>query len=128
MLVVNADEVEHRSVPRELCRRLPEEAHTVPLKQLLCLVFNSGINFVIAVAAPYAERRFQKREFRDARLERVAVTCDEVSSNDGEMCSKVVGHGDGTAEFARRERVANVGVAELHDTKAIKCFGKIGYR
>jgi hypothetical protein len=87
MLVVNTDEVEHRSVPCKLSRRLPEQAHTEPMKQLLCLIFNSGINFVIAVAAPYAERRFQKREFRDARLERVAATRDKVSGNNGEMCS-----------------------------------------
>jgi hypothetical protein len=42
------------------------------------------------------------------------------------MCTELVGHRNGTAKFAGRQRLADVNVTELEDAKAFKSFGEIG--
>jgi hypothetical protein len=66
VLVVNTDEIEHLTVPAKLRRRLTKKFHAVQAEERFRHVFSACIDFVVPIAAPYAERGFQAAEFCDA--------------------------------------------------------------
>ena len=73
-LVIDAKQVEGASLPAQLSVFLAEQLHAKFLKEAGGLGFGCRIDFVVAVAAPDAQRRAQPRKFRDAIFERVATS------------------------------------------------------
>ena len=84
-LVVHADQIERLPVPHQLDIFLPQHAHAVPREQLRRGAFRLGINLVIAVAAPDAQRRLQPGKFPDATLERIARPGHKIAGHHGQI-------------------------------------------
>src|SRR5712691_5961508 len=74
-LIVHTDQIERAAPPVQFGILVAKQLHSVSVKQCGGFILSVSVNFVIAVAAPYAERRAQPGKLGDAVLERVGSPC-----------------------------------------------------
>jgi len=81
-LVVHADEIELRAFESDLRVLVAQELHAGLQIEISRFVFHTGVNFVVAVAAPGAKGCVQTANLLDAIGHRIAHAGDEVAGDD----------------------------------------------
>ncbi len=119
-LIVDANEIKLRAFESELFVFLAQQRHASLGEERLRGVFDPGVNFVIAIAAPDAQGRVQLADFIDALGKRIACAGDEIAGDDGQVGAQLIGHFDGSAHLRARHIAAHVNVAQLHDGHAVQ--------
>lgn len=127
-LVIDTDEVERRPLKLDFRILLTQQSHSVLREKYLRFFFRASVNFVIAVAAPNAERGAKPAHFINAIGDRVAGACDEVAGCESEVRAQIVGHIDGATDLQARHVTTQMDVADLDDLHALEPGGQIGYR
>src|SRR5580765_4603205 len=125
-LVIHAQQIETGALVFDYAALRSQQAHAFFLEETLRFVFNPGIDLVVAVASPDAERSAQAAQFGDAGFQGIAFAADEVSGDECDVGMEIVGHVDGTRDFRGWHVVADVDVAELRDAQTVKFRRKIG--
>src|SRR6266403_3395122 len=84
-LVIHAQQIETGAVVFDHVALRSQQAHAFFLEETLSFVFNSRINFVVAIASPDAERGAQAAQLSDAGFQGIAFAADEVSRDERDV-------------------------------------------
>ena len=125
-LVIDADEIEGRSLESNLCVFLAQQFHTRFCVEISRFVFRPGVDFVIAVTAPDAERSAQMANLVDAIGDRITAPGDEVTSDHSEIGAEFIGHIHGAAHLLAGHVAAEVNVTDLDDLHAVESGRQVG--
>ena len=127
-LIVHANQVERLGAMHQLDVFLTQQTHSMLRKKLGRERFRFRVGFMIAVAAPNAQRRAQPRQLVDAGFERVARGREEIAGDDGEVGAEIVGHVHGAADLGRGHVAADVDIAQLGDAQTFQSGWQAAHR
>src|SRR5258708_2529456 len=78
-LIVDSEQIEARAVVFDYSALGAQQAHAFFVEDALRIIFYPGIDFVVAIASPDAERGAQTAQLGDAGFQGIAYAADEVS-------------------------------------------------
>src|SRR5260370_9010335 len=119
-LVVDAEEIEGGALENKLRVFVAQYFHAGLSVEIGRLVLRARVDFVVAIAAPSAERSVKTANFFDAIGDRIARAGDEVAGDDGEVGAEIVGHIHGAANLRAGHVAAEMDVADLYDFHAVE--------
>src|SRR4029077_5789126 len=125
-LVIDAEKIKVRAAKRKLHIFVAKQLHATLRKELLGGVFGAGINFMVAVAPENAEGCAKSANFLDAIGQRVRGSSDEISGDDGDIGTQIVGHVHRAAHIRTAHAATEVNVAKLDDFQAVESGRQIG--
>jgi hypothetical protein len=96
-LVIDADEVEGGALEGNHSVFLAKEFHARLRVVKSCFVFRAGVDFMVAVASPGAERSVKTANLIDAIGDRIPAPSDEITGDYGEIGAELIGHIHGAA-------------------------------
>ena len=125
-LVIDAEEIERGAFEGKLGVFVAQQFHARLRVEMSCFVFRAGIDLVVAVAAPDAERSVEMANLVDAIGDRITAPGDEITGDHGEIGSEFIGHIHGAAHLRAGHVVAEVNVTNLQDPHAVESGRQIG--
>ena len=125
-LVIDADEVERRSLESNLCVFLAQQFHARLRVEISRFVFRARVDFMVAVAAPDAKRSVKTANLIDAIGDRVTAPGDEITGDHGKIGAEFIGHIHGAAHLRAGHVTAEVNIADLHNLHAVESGRQIG--
>src|SRR5262245_57717536 len=81
-LIIHANQIELLALPAQRGIFMTEQPHTVLPEEILRVVLGSGVNLVVAIAAPGSEWRLQAAKLGDASFKGIALLGDKVAGHD----------------------------------------------
>src|SRR5260370_1106888 len=126
-LIINAHEVESSALESKLGIFLAQQLHAGLGVERSGFVFRTCVDFVIAIAAPDAERSAQMANFVDAIGDGITHSGNEVTSDNSKVCAEFIGHIHGAAYLSAGHVATEVNVADLHDFHAIESGRQVGH-
>src|SRR5438552_15792655 len=110
-LVIHSDQIQFGAAPIQFGAFLPQQLHAMTLEQSLSGKFRSGIDLVIAITSPGAQRRTQAAEFADAVFQRIALAAYKIAGDDGEVRFEIVRHFNRATNLLPRHELSDMQVA-----------------
>src|SRR5258708_10737952 len=122
-LVIDAEKIEGGALESNLRVFLAQHFHSGLSVEIGGFVLGARVNFVVAVAAPGAERSAKMANFFDAIGDGITAAGDEIAGDHGEVGAEIIGHIHGAANLGAGHIAAEVNVADLDNLHAIQSGG-----
>src|SRR5258708_10916094 len=122
-LVIDAEKIEGGALESNLRVFLTQHFHPGLSVKISRFVLRTGVNFVVAVAAPGSERSVQTANLFDAIRDGVTGAGDEIAGDDGKVAAQIISHVHSTANLRAGHIAAEVDVADLDDLHAVERGG-----
>src|SRR5258708_28439040 len=119
-LVIDAKEIEMRAAKRELYVLVAEQLHAGLRKEALRGIFGPCVNFMVAVAPEDSEGRTKVANLLDAIGQGVRGPGNEISGDDGEIRTELVGHFHRAANVRAPHVATEVNVATPDNLHAVE--------
>src|SRR2546422_11321855 len=97
------------AAPHQLRVFAAQQAHAAAAKQLGGIILRVGVNFMVTIAAPDAQRRAQPGKLFDTLFEGISRAGDEVAGHHRELGSELIGHFHGAPHLTARSEERRVG-------------------